>query len=130
MHRLLSDAKELIYWALGMEKVFVPSLSAEYCNETDEWKLRHLQVRSKGYSGFGSNDDANCIAGVDDLDDDELMDLYYEWVLESGANSEIESLLISASENVSDFEQIRGMLRVVDLLDDFEEYVEDVTQYR
>ena len=37
---LLSEAKELIYWALDMEKVFVPSLSNEYSDKVDDWRYR------------------------------------------------------------------------------------------
>jgi len=42
---LLSEAKELIYWALGMEKVFVPSLANEYGNKADGWCYRYLKAK-------------------------------------------------------------------------------------
>lgn len=45
---LMSDAKELIAWALSMEKSFAPSLAAEYRKEADEWRLRHVQDKREG----------------------------------------------------------------------------------
>lgn len=39
---LLSDAKELIYWALDMERVFVPSLAGKYGADCDAWRFLHL----------------------------------------------------------------------------------------
>ncbi|MDD6650645.1 MAG: type II toxin-antitoxin system RelB/DinJ family antitoxin [Eggerthellales bacterium] len=130
LQRLASDAKELIYWALGMEKVFVPSLSGEYCEEADEWRLRHVQARSKGSFGFGMHDDAACLPNIDDLDDDELMTLLDEWLLESGVSGDVENLLLAATDEAADFEQIRPLLDAAGLLDDFEDYVEEARAAR
>ena len=128
LQRLASDAKELIYWALGMEKVFVPSLSGEYCEEADEWRLCHVQARSKGGFSFGMYDDDACMPSIDDLDDDELVDLFNEWVMESGASYDIERLLSAATEGVRDYGKIRKMLIAADLLEEFESYVEMVSE--
>ena len=59
---LLSDAKELIYWALGMERVFVPSLSARFYGDADVWRYR--LAKNRGYGYFGDPDE--------DLLEDEL----------------------------------------------------------
>lgn len=39
---LLSEAKELIYWALDMERTFVPSLAGRYGSDCDAWRYLHL----------------------------------------------------------------------------------------
>ncbi|MDO4183374.1 MAG: type II toxin-antitoxin system RelB/DinJ family antitoxin [Coriobacteriia bacterium] len=47
MRSLLGDAKELIYWALDMEKTFVPSLSFRYQDQADKWRYKHLKAQAK-----------------------------------------------------------------------------------
>ncbi len=42
LQHLLYDAKELIYWALSLDFVFVPEISSKYSNEADEWRLEYL----------------------------------------------------------------------------------------
>ena len=44
---LLSDAKELIYWALDMERTFVPSLAGRYSPDSDAWRYLHLQEQRR-----------------------------------------------------------------------------------
>lgn len=44
---LLGEAKELIYWALDMEKTFVPSLSSEYSGKADKWRYDYLKSVAK-----------------------------------------------------------------------------------
>lgn len=44
---LLSDAKELIYWALDMERTFVPSLAGRYGPDSDAWRYLHLQEQRR-----------------------------------------------------------------------------------
>ena len=61
---LLSEAKELIYWALDMDRVFVPSLSARYSGEADGWRYRLLRRQSNS-SQYMFDDDGE--------EDDELM---------------------------------------------------------
>ena len=48
MSLLLSEAKELIYWALDMDRVFVPSLSGRYGDVVDEWRYQYLKKQSRG----------------------------------------------------------------------------------
>lgn len=40
---LLGDAKELVYWALGLDKVFVPSLASRY--DADKWRLDFVDAQ-------------------------------------------------------------------------------------
>lgn len=44
---LLSEAKELIYWALDMERTFVPSLAVRYGPDCDAWRYLHLQEQRR-----------------------------------------------------------------------------------
>lgn len=44
---LLNEAKELIYWALDMERTFVPSLSARYSAESDYWQYQYLREQKR-----------------------------------------------------------------------------------
>ena len=57
---LLSDAKELIYWALDMERTFVPSLAGRYGPDCDAWRYLHLQElrrMAEWEEGDGEDDD-------------------------------------------------------------------------
>lgn len=44
---LLGDAKELVYWALGMDKVFAPELSWTYADKVDAWRMAYLRAQTK-----------------------------------------------------------------------------------
>lgn len=125
LQRLVHDAKELIYWALGMDKVFVPSLSARYGAEVDEWRLRHLKIKSKDRFYFGMREDEPLLTQMEDLSDDELMEFFDEWLMEGTDDENVERLLMVAAENATDFDQISRLLEAVNLYDDFTDYVED-----
>lgn len=47
LQMLLSEAKELIYWALDMDRVFVPSLSSEFSGATDSWQYQYLKEQRR-----------------------------------------------------------------------------------
>lgn len=62
--RLLSEAKELIYWALDMDRVFVPSLSARYGDEVDKWCYRYLKKQHRLRAADDDDDDFDIADGV------------------------------------------------------------------
>ena len=125
LRSLVHDAKELIYWALGMEKVFVPSLAGTYGPDSDAWRLRHLKVKAKGRYHFGLDESAEMLTHIDDLSDDELFDFFEEWLIEGTDDENVERLLMAAAETAADFDQISRLLEAVNLYDDFEFYVEN-----
>lgn len=124
LRSLVHDAKELIYWALGMDKLFVPSLSARYDAELDAWRLRHLKIKSRDRFYFGMREDDLLLTRMEDLSDDELMEFFDEWLMEGTDDENVERLLMAVAENATDFDQVRQALEAVNLYDDFEDYVE------
>lgn len=47
MRSLLSEAKELVYCALGMERAFVPRLAATYQGQLDKWRMAYVRGEAK-----------------------------------------------------------------------------------
>ena len=54
---LLSEAKELIYWALDMERTFVPSLAGRYGPDCDAWRYLYLQEQRRMIEWDEGDDD-------------------------------------------------------------------------
>lgn len=50
---LLREAKELVYWALDMDRLFVPSIAAAYGDQLDDWRMSYLASEAKRH-GDGS----------------------------------------------------------------------------
>ena len=48
---LLGEAKELVYWALDMDRTFVPRLAATYGDKLDAWRMGHLRQSAKNRGG-------------------------------------------------------------------------------
>ena len=134
LRSLLSDAKELIYWALGMEKLFVPGLAAKYADEADQWRwqrawaenVKSMWVADLAKTGMlvaGSVGTAGSPSAETALPDEKLMDLYREWLAgRLGDETDIEPLERLAQWS-DDPDEIREALEDAGLLDDFECYV-------
>lgn len=137
LQSIVCEAKELIYWALGMDKVFVPALSAEYADQADDWRLGHVRARARdrgaliadgvvGARYFGIDDDAEAPASAENASEEALMDAFGEWFMECPAGDDLHRVLLVASERARGFEDIRELLVAADLMDDFESYIEDM----
>ena len=64
MRILLSDAKELVYWALDMDKTFVPRLAATYNDQLDKWRMAHVRKEAKKRAGEGNPPVAEGVIGA------------------------------------------------------------------
>lgn len=137
LQSIASEAKELIYWALDMEKVFVPALSAEYADQADDWRLGHVRARARdrgaliadgviGARYFGIDDDIEATASAEDASEEALMDAFCEWFMECPADEDLHRVLLVASERAQGYQDIRELLVAADLMDDFESYIEDM----
>ena len=134
LRSLLSDAKELIYWALGMEKLFVPGLAARYADEADQWRWQRVwaenvksmwgaDLAKTGMLVAGSVGTAGSPSVGTALPDEKLMDQYREWLASRpGDGAGIESLERLARLS-DDPDEIRETLEDASMLDDFECYV-------
>ena len=100
-------------------------IHARYGAEVDEWRLRHLKIKSKGRFYFGMREENELLTHIEDLSDDELIEFFDEWLMEGTDDENVERLLMAAAETATDFDQISRMLEAVNLYDDFTDYVED-----
>ena len=139
LYRLQSialEAKELIYWALDMDKTFVPALSATYADQADDWRLSHVRAKARGRGAlvasgvigtgcFDVDDGAEVPASVEAFDEEALMDVFNEWLMECPADEDLERVLQVALEKAVDFEDARELLVAAGLMDNFESYLED-----
>ena len=139
LRMLVSDAKELIYWALGMDKLFVPGLSAKYANEVDKWRYQRLWSR-KAESLWGRDlaragllvadvaPAGGSAAGRTALADEKLLDMCREWLMGCPCDEDILDRLIELADKVDDPDVMREALEAADLLDDFETYLFECSQ--
>ena len=139
LRMLVSDAKELIYWALGMDKLFVPSLSAKYANEVDKWRYQRLWSR-KAESLWGRDlaragillaDVATAggsVAGRSALAVEKLLDMCREWLIDCPCDEDVYDRLLELAEEADDPDVMREALEAADLLDDFEMYLSECSQ--
>lgn len=140
LRSLLSDAKELIYWALGTEKLFVPSLSAKYAGEVDKWRYQRLWAQ-KAQSMWGTDlaktgmltadfigdVDASDVSDSPDkgaaLPDEKLMGLCREWLADYLGGGDEFDMLEKLVWETDDPDDMWEALENAGLLEDFECYV-------
>lgn len=136
VQRLSAEAKELVFAALGMDKLFVPELDMLYGIEADEWRLEHLAKKKKTrerpfykklFEAGPLMIEINKIPDfpIEDLSDEALLDFLNEWLLElEGYESELE-LLKPVVESTESFEKIKNALDTLGLSDVFYEFVSE-----
>ncbi len=134
MQRLLADAKELIYWALGMEPLFVPALSASCAGEADQWRWQQL------WAGRAESPWARHLAEVGilvadpiwsrpaegdpaPLPDAKLMGLCREWIDDAPCEGAKWQRLERLAWETDDPDEMQEALEKAGLLDEFEAYV-------
>ena len=134
MQRLLFDAKELIYWALGMEPLFVPSLSASCMGEADQWRWQKLWARRAESLWARHLTEVGILAadpvwsrgadgGPAPLPDEKLMDLFREWLDDAPCEGAKWERLERLARETDDPDEVQGALEKAGLIDDFECYL-------
>lgn len=64
MRHLLSEAKELVYWALDMDKTFVPRLAATYSGQLDKWRMAYVKKAARKREGKDGDVIADGVIGA------------------------------------------------------------------
>ena len=131
MQCLLADAKELIYWALGMERLFVPALSGRCADEADQWRWQRLWSKQAesfwvghlAEVGILSADSLEGVAGRAALPDEKLMELCRDWLDDLSCDDPTYDRLRDLAWEVSDPDKMQDALEEAGLLDEFEVYV-------